>query len=378
MKKTKCAGSTGSTSITGITGMSLFSGMGGDTLGMKNAGVNVFAYSEIMKPFRETHDVNFPECTLLGKDVNSDILKISDEELEEYRDKVDILFAGFPCQSFSTGGKRKMNDPRNTMFREFVRVAKCTNAKIVLGENVKGLLTKKTETGELYIDVIVEEFENLGYQVMYKVFPCHKYGIPQKRERLLILGIKKKYVEDGTFTLGFPEEETPNKSDFVGLENIVEFCMEGTMKVTKDIFDFSSIPNNCILKDTTNYESEQNPHPYLVMKRDIENKSYNGKSYTSLFSFAKRDSPIHCEIVDIRNPSKTIICTYDHQPRLFVPIRNAVGDFIRMFTPDELKQIQTFPKDFVLCGNTKQKIVQCGNAVPPQLIEKIVRHVIGS
>ena len=88
------------------------------------------------------------------------------------------------------------------MFREFVRAAEKTNAKVIIGENVKGLLTKKTETGELYINIIKSEFERLGYEVIYKVFPCHKYGIPQKRERLVILGIKKDLVESGAFHLG--------------------------------------------------------------------------------------------------------------------------------------------------------------------------------
>lgn len=359
------------------TAISLFSGMGGDTLGMKQAGVDVVAYSEYIQAFRETHDANFPNCKLLGKSVKSNILEIPDADFEEYRDKVDIVFAGFPCQSFSTGGKRKINDPRNTMFREFVRVAEKTNAKIVIGENVKGLLTKKTEDGELYIDVIVREFEERGYQVIHKVFACHKYGIPQKRERLIILGIKTELVENGTFTLGFPEEDTPKPSQFIGLQDIVEFTMEGAMKITPSIFDFKKIPKSCILTNMKNTEEENNPHPYMTLKRDIEPKAYSGKEYTTLYSFAKRDSPIHCEIVDIRKPSKTIICTYDHQPRLFVPIKNKKGNFIRMFTPHELKQIQTFPKDYHLCGTTKQQIVQCGNAVPPLLIEKIVKHILG-
>ena len=352
--------------------ISLFSGMGGDSLGMKQAGVKLSAYSEFVPMFQNTHDANFPDSVMLGKDVKSNILHIKDEEFQKYKD-IDFLFAGFPCQSFSTGGKRKINDPRNTMFREFVRAAKHTNAKVIIGENVKGLLTKKTEKGELYIDIIKQEFENLGYDVIYKVFKCHEYGVPQKRERLIILGIKKEYKNK--FNLDFPIEDTPKKN-FVGLQDIVSFSMEGSMKVTDDIFDFSTIPEECIVTDMTNDEEEHGAHPYLIMKRDIENKSYGGKTFDTLFSFSKRDSPIHCEIIDIRNPSKTIICTYDHQPRLFVPIRNKNGNYLRMLLPDELKQIQSFPKDYILQGNKKQQIVQVGNAVPPLLIKKIVSHII--
>lgn len=355
------------------TGMSLFSGMGGDSLGMKKAGINVLAYSEYIPIIQQTHNLNFPKCELLGKNVKSNISKISDEEFLEYRDKIDFLFAGFPCQSFSTGGKRKINDPRNTMFIEFIRVARLTNAKVVIGENVKGLLTKKTENDELYIDIIVNEFTQLGYNVITQVFKCEKYGIPQKRERLIILGIKQEYIDNRTFKLEFPCEL---KSKPTGLDNIIEFSMNGCLRVREEDFDFNEIPENCILTDLNNEEDENNYHLYLKSKRDTIDKSYGEKEYDTLFSFSKRGSPIHCEIVDIRKPCKTIICTYEHQPRLFVPIKNKNGTYLRMFSCDELKQIQSFPKDYIICGNEKQKIIQIGNAVPPLLIKQIIEKII--
>lgn len=113
--------------------------------------------------------------------------------------------------------------------------------------------------------------------------------------------------------------------------------MEGTKQVESSIYDFSRIPEECVVRDLRSRRGEKEPHPYLSLKCEPPTKSYGGKEFTSLFSFAKRDSPIHCEIVDIRKPSKTIICTYDHQPRLFVPQRNRSGTYLRMFTPDELK-----------------------------------------
>lgn len=103
---------------------------------------------------------------------------------------------------------------------------------------------------------------------------------------------------------------------------------------------------------------------------------YAGKKYTSLFSFGKRTSPIHCEIIDIRKPSKTIICTYDHQPRLFVPLKSGESYYLRCLLPDELKQIQGFPSDYVIRGDTKKQIIQIGNAVPPPLVNAVVSHLL--
>lgn len=86
-----------------ITAISLFSGAGGDTLGMKNDGINVIGYIEWDRNAIETHKQNFPECKLIGKDIT----KIEDEEFKKY-EGVDIIFGGFPCQSFSHGGKKRL------------------------------------------------------------------------------------------------------------------------------------------------------------------------------------------------------------------------------------------------------------------------------
>ena len=114
----------------------------------------------------------------------------------------------------------------------------------------------------------------------------------------------------------------------------------------------------------------------MRLKANSKDVEYDGKTHHSLLSFSKRDSPIHCEIIDVRNPSKTIICTYDHQPRLFVPLRNKNGYYLRCLLSDELKQIQGFPADFQIAGNKKDKIKQVGNAVPPPLITLIAKQLL--
>lgn len=348
-----------------LSGISLFSGMGGDSLAMKNCNIDLIAYSEIINTFRETHDLNFNNCKIIGENVKHDIIKVSDKELLEYKNKIDVIFAGFPCQGFSNAGKKDINDPRNTLFREFLRCAKLIEPDYIIGENVKGLLSRKTTDNQNYIDVIVNEFQKLNYNVRYKVFKTEKYGIPQKRERLVIFGIKKNLKKN----VIFPKEI----SGIPNLKKIIKFDMKGAIKIKKEDFDMTKIPKECILTNMDNEEDENEPHPYLKLKAKQRNTEYSGKVHKTLLSFAKRDSPIHCEIIDIRLPSKTIICSYSHQPRLFVPLQNKKGYFLRCILPDELKQIQGFPQDFKLCGNDKEKIIQIGNAVPPPLIEQIIK-----
>jgi len=342
-----------------MNAISLFSGMGGDSLGIVNAGLKLVAYSEKDKIFQQTHELNFPESKLIG---NGNILKTTDEQLELFCGNCDLIFAGFPCQSFSSAGKRKINDPRNTMFKEFVRATKLIQPTYIIGENVKGLLTKKTESNEKYIDIIVKEFENLGYFVKYKVLKTNLYGIPQKRQRLFIIGSK---IEQPMFPI---ELNTPTN-----LQSIVKFNMYGAIKITDEDYDLSILPNECVLTDMNNEENENNVHNYLRMVVKDRNVSYNGKSYKHRVSFGKRGSPIHGEIVDIRNPCKTVICTYSRQPRFYVPLKNKNGYFLRCLLPDELKQIQGFPSNYTICGNTNKKIIQIGNAVPPPLIEQVIK-----
>jgi len=278
------------------------------------------------------------------------------------------------CQGFSNGGKKLPDDPRNTLFREFARTAELIKPKYIIGENVDGLLNRKTATGENYIDVIVAEFEKIGYNVTYQVCHTVKYGIPQLRKRLVYVGIRK----DLNKTFVFPEPLNNGKTDLPGLQDIIQFSMEGAIKIEPDDFDMTTIPPECILTDMNNDAGEDtaNIHPYLRLKSKTRNETYAGKVHENMLSFSKRDSPIHCEIIDIRKPSKTIICTYDHQPRLFVPLQNKNGYYIRCILPDELKQIQGFPADFQIFGSKKEKIKQIGNAVPPPLITQIVKKII--
>ena len=390
--------------------ISLFSGMGGDSLGIEDAGFDVIAFNEIDKCAIQSHKANFPNSDLIEdntpfpeyeesedekenknkrkeyeknkkeKEKNkTNILCIPDDVFKKYNGQVDLVFAGHPCQGFSNGGKKLPDDPRNTLFREFARVCKLVHPKYIIGENVDGLLSRKTSDGENYFDVIKKEFEQIGYNINEKVCHAVKYGVPQLRKRLVYVGIRKDLDKN----YEFPEEMNNGKvidgeANLPNLQDIVSFDMEGAIKIEKEDFDMTTIPEECIMKDLTNddKDDEENIHPYLRLKSKSRNVEYSGKTHHSLLSFQKRDSPIHCEIIDVRNPSKTIICTYDHQPRLFVPLQNKNGYYLRCLLPHELKQIQGFPADFKIEGNKKSKIKQIGNAVPPPLIKLIVQKLL--
>ncbi len=352
-----------------MKGISLFSGMGGDTLGMKMAGVDVIGYSEIDKKFCETHEKNFPESKIIGC---GNILKTPDEAFETYNGGVDIIFAGFPCQGFSQAGKKLPDDPRNTLFREFLRATKLVNPKYIIGENVKGLLKRKNKDGGFYIDIIKSEFEALGYTIYTKVMKTCNYGIPQKRERLIIVGIKSD-IDNGYV---FPEE----RPDTNNLYDIVKFSMEGALKITPTDFDMTQVPDECILKNMENdavehTEGPLKPHPNLISLARVRDYVYNDKEYPLRLHFGKR-IPVGGEVIDIRKSINTIICTYARQPRFFVPQQNKNGYYLRALLPNELKQIQGFPSDFEISGNKSQQIVQIGNAVPPPLICEVVKKLM--
>jgi DNA (cytosine-5)-methyltransferase 1 len=343
---------------------------------MSLAGIKVIAYSEKEKYIQTTHEMNFSKSKLIG---NGDITKTTDKQLMLYKDKIHFIFAGFPCQGFSQAGKKSQDDPRNTLFREFIRTTRIINPHVIIGENVKGLLSRKTSENKNYIDVIVNEFEKLNYSVIYNIVKCEQYCIPQKRERLLIIGIRNDVLN--MYNLSFPCS-TGIKCNITKI--IDHYDISHCVKLDKQIIDMTYFTNKCIKVNNSSNVSDIDPHPYIVSKINAtdDKKTYNNKFHNSLFSYSKRDSPLHCEIVNFDNPSKTIICTYEHQSRLVVPIikvnddNEIIEQYVRCFNPTELKRIQSFPKSYKINGNVKQQVMQIGNAVPPLLIFKIAHHIL--
>ena len=351
--------------------ISLFSGCGGDTLGLERAGFRVIAFSECNKAAIQTHLANFPESVLLQEpnSKSADITKIPDAVFEPYKGTADVIFAGFPCQGFSRAGKKQATDPRNQMFQQFVRATRIVRPRFIIGENVTGL--EKMKSGPepddpLILDIIRQSFRAIGYEFTHKVLEANQFGVPQKRKRVLIVGwdtARIKTFDVASFWASVAafgaSRALPRMRDFVGAS------MEGA-----HLLPAGSVPENFeryALAVAADAQPTGEPHPFVVLK-----------ARENLLSCSKRDSPIHSEIIDLDAPSKTIICTYDHQPRLLVGLRKPDGTaYARCLLPQELKQIQGFPADFVLRGNKKEMVVQVGNAVPSALVESVASVLKG-
>jgi DNA (cytosine-5)-methyltransferase 1 len=370
--------------------ISLFSGAGGDSIGLKQAGYNVVAFSEFKKPAIATHLKEFPNSKLLvdPETGSADITKIPNDVFKSYTDMSELIFAGFSCQGFSNAGKKRIDDPRNEMVYEFVRATNVIKPKYIIGENVAGLLSRKgkdPKSGVIrpVIDIIRDLFSGIGYNITYNVLRATNFGVPQERKRLIIVGTPQ--------SLGYPHMPwdtlvQPTLPQHTSIRSFLETHLEGAVE-----FPTKNIPENLSPHywiQTTETKATGKPHPNLLrLNNGIRNRSTKEKEEdgddsaltieSGLISFGVRKSAYHGQILDPDMTSKTIICTYGTCPRLFVGLYNPdEGKYwVRCLSVKELGQIQGFPVDYQWQGNEKEIITQIGNAVPPALCESVVRSL---
>jgi len=224
---------------------------------------------------------------------------------------------------------------------------------------VTGLRTMKSGPNPddpMMLDLIIQAFREIGYTLTHKIVEIVQFGVPQKRKRILLIGwphgtqIEPASLWASIATTG-AAKPLPVQRTFI------TNSMEGAYLIPE-----ASVPEgfaDYALPVPQDAEPTGLPHSFVILKANA-----------NLLSCSKRDSPIHSEIIDVDAPSKTIICTYDHQPRLLVGLRKPDGTaYVRTLLPDELKQIQGFPATYAILGNKKEMVTQIGNAVPPPLIE---------
>ena len=376
------------------TAISLFSGAGGDSLGLKQAGYNVVAFSEFKKPAINTHLKEFPTSRFLicPETASADITKIPDETFEYYLGQVDVIFSGFACQGFSNAGKKRADDPRNELVNEFVRVVNTVKPRYIIGENVHGLLSRQgndpvTKKLRPIIDIIRDLFSAIGYNITYKVLKATEFGVPQERKRLIIIGVPTSGVKGGLYPhMPWDSLSSPTFPKATSIRGFLETHLDGAVAFKEENIPDGLSPHYWII--TKDKEVLGKPHPNLIrLNSGIRNKSSKEKEgglgddpvtvEGGLISFGVRRSAYHGQILDPDMSCKTIICTYGTCPRLFVGLYNPdeMKYWVRCLSVKELAQIQGFPAEYQWQGNEKEIITQIGNAVPPALCEAVIRSL---
>ncbi len=171
-------------------GIDLFAGVGGLSLGFEQAGFDVVAAVEYDSIHAAAHAYNFPNCSVVARSV----VGLKGTEIRRTAGignrKIDVVFGGAPCQGFSLIGQRVLDDPRNALVREFVRIVQELRANYFVFENVKGLTLGRHRK---FLEELITTFEDIGYQVRapWRVLNAASYGTPQDRERLILLGAKR-------------------------------------------------------------------------------------------------------------------------------------------------------------------------------------------
>jgi DNA (cytosine-5)-methyltransferase 1 len=328
--------------------ISLFAGCGGLDLGFKWAGYETVWANDFDKDAQAIYALNFGEID------GRDILSVPEDEIP----KGDVLTAGFPCQPFSNAGDRKgVFDSRGMLYKECMRIIEKIMPKVIVFENVKGLLSTKYVDGRKLPEVIIEDLSNLGsigYNVVYEMLNASNYGVPQNRHRVFFVGIRK----DLGITFHFPAKQQKDKL---------------TLRHVLDMPD--GLPNQTYW--------EYSPQAQEMIEQISEGGSWKDVPYEKL---APRFQRIRDQMAKYRSPnfyrrfSRDEICgtiTASAQPEncgITHPTEN------RRYTIREIARIQTFPDDFIFIDETQKDIVAMykviGNAVPPKLAKCIADAIM--
>jgi DNA (cytosine-5)-methyltransferase 1 len=314
----------------------LFSGPGGMTVGMKRAGFLPIASIDNKTDAVETYSRHTPEA----EHYCDNIREIS---FAKYRGKAEVVFGGPPCQPFSTGGLRKgTSDPRN-MMPEFLRVIDEVHPKAFVIENVPGLASKSRIE---YLLQLLRELHGLGYMVSWRILLAADYGVPQKRKRLFIVGMRNTsfWFPKPTHGSAAAKSHVPAGS-VISIENPL-----GT-------------PPNC---------------PVIFAKYpDPRRSPYAGHVYNGGGRPIDLQAPCHTVLASAGGYKTHWVDTQNIAPAYTKHLLNGGQPWCgevpgaRRMTIQESVLIQSFPKTMVFAGKLSSQYTQVGNAVPPLLAEAL-------
>lgn len=336
---------------------SFFSGCGGLDSGFHKNKFEILFGNDVWGPAAESFIANFPKIPFFNKKIQD----ISEQELIDVtkNKKVDVLIGGPPCQCFTRLNNRhliklielKKEDKRRILSQEYIKKVKQLKPKIVIMENVKDMLIRKNKGGELYKKIIEKEFSEIGYKSFYKIINMEKYGVPQKRKRVIFFATNvkkliKKMENDKNY--GFPKEE-----------KIISSVSQALSKINDD-------------KKVKNHTFTINDKKTLRRIKHIPQGGY----YEHL--------PNELKIRKIRNGKEVIVKRYGSYFRRLHPNKPSVTitkNYIIHPTKDrylsnrEKSLIHSFPINYIFCGSEGSVSQQIANSVPPVFADKMAKHV---
>jgi DNA (cytosine-5)-methyltransferase 1 len=323
----------------------LFAGCGGLAIGIEKAGFKHVLLNEIDKFACGTLKKNRPNWNVL----HEDITKVS---FLKYKNKIDLLSGGFPCQAFSYAGNNLgFADARGTMFFEFARAIKEINPKVFFAENVRGLVNH--DEGKT-LNVMKNILADLGYTLVEpRVLKAIYYQVPQKRERLIMIGIRNQFAKDVSFSFPSPYKRVMTLRDALKAGELYETDVPDS--------DGQRYP-----KRKTEILSQIPPGGYWRDLPDELQREYMQKSY-----FLGGGKTGMARRLSLDEPSLTLTCAPAQKQT-----ERCHPEETRPLTTREYARIQTFPDDWEFVGSQSNVYKQIGNAVPVNLAYAVSRSIV--
>lgn len=359
----------------------LFSGCGGFSVGFEKAGCRILKAVEYDKSIAESYSHNHRDTIMFAEDIG----KIDNED-HFSRGEADVIIGGPPCQGFSMAGSRIreknafMNDPRNYLFRHYVNVVRIVRPKVFLLENVKGILSK--DQGAIFREIVnafsnSDNFEGDRYYLHYKVCKAVEYGVPQQRERVVVIGVLNHNFDiDAVFEAAHNDILDMDSHFFDrvtlrdAISDLAQPTQDGSVSLSPCQSQYQEFLREGCSQTTNHLASKHNAIAIDRMKHVGvgENWEVLNENIHSVHSGAYGR-------LDWDKPTMTITTRFDTPAggRFIHPKEN------RTLTPREAARVQSFPDDFEFLGSKTIICRQIGNAVPPKMaffLANVVKHLI--